>query len=153
IDWRKDQAFFVRNDRYWGQKTYLDKVAFVPRPVSDDAASMAAGDVDVIYQPRADQPDAARTLRGVARIGAVAGPSDWVDALWFNLDDPVLRNPTIRDAFAYAMDRGAVASGVAGLIQPDAAPNDCGPWSPGRGPWCPSVGPFAVPYAYDPDMA
>ncbi len=152
IRWSKDLAVFVRNDKYWGHKTYFDQVTFLPRPVDEEAASLADRELDVIYQPRTAQTDTARSLRNVAHIAPVTGPSDWVEALWLNLDDPLLRSPTIRQAFAYAMDRDAVARGGPGLIERNAQPDDCGPWVPGRGPWCPSSGPFAR-YAYDPDKA
>src|SRR5439155_13485338 len=67
-------------------------------------------------------------------------------------DDPVMKNPRVRQAFAFAVDRDAVTKGVAAINNPAARTNDCGPWIPGQGPWCPATGPFAR-YAYEPAKA
>jgi peptide/nickel transport system substrate-binding protein len=75
-----------------------------------------------------------------------------VEALWFQLDDPVMKDLRVRQAFAFAVDRDAATKGVVAHNDPAAQTNDCGPWIPGRGPWCPATGPFAQ-YAYDPTKA
>lgn len=77
---------------------------------------------------------------------------DLKEALWFQLDDPLIKIPLVRQAFVYAMDRDAVTKGVPALNDPAAETNQCGPWVPAHGPWCPSTGPFAR-YGFDPAHA
>jgi peptide/nickel transport system substrate-binding protein len=150
--WSKDQAVLVRNDAYWAKQPSFDQVTFVPRTdAATEALALASGDVDAIA-PEAPNVWSGEHFGGDAQIEAAGGNGNTVDALWFQLDDPVMKNLRVRQAFAYAVDRDAATKGVVALNDPTARANDCGPWIPGQGPWCPSTGPFAR-YAYDPTKA
>jgi peptide/nickel transport system substrate-binding protein len=150
--WSKAQAVLVRNDAYWGKQPSLDEIMFVPRPgPATEATGLLTGDVAAIA-PEATNLPFADQFGANPYVKAVGGDGNSVEALWFQLDDPVMRKPLVRQAFAFAMDRDAATKGVAALNDPAAKTNDCGPWIPGQGPWCPATGPFAR-YAYDPAKA
>jgi peptide/nickel transport system substrate-binding protein len=150
--WSQDQAVLVRNEKYWDQKTYLDQVTFVPREDQPtEVSSILSGDVDAIFPQPSNVPFADQ-FGDNPDVEAVGGNGNFVEALWFQLDDPVMKDLKVRQAFAYAVDREAVISGVIGLNNPNATVNNCGLWIPGQGPWCADPGPFAQ-YTYDPDKA
>jgi peptide/nickel transport system substrate-binding protein len=150
--WSQDQAVLVRNDKYWGQKTYLDQVTFVPREdQATEVNSVLSGDVDAIFPQPSNVPFADQFGQN-QNVKAVGGNGNFVEALWFQLDDPVMKNIKVRQALAYGADRDAVIKGVIGLNNPNAQTNNCGLWIPGQGPWCADPGPFAQ-YKYDPDKA
>jgi peptide/nickel transport system substrate-binding protein len=111
--WSKEQATLVRNPRYWDRKTYIDQVTFVPKKTSDQEAGLRDNDVNVVFQP---SPTATQSssFRADPSLDVAAGPDEWADALWFNLDDPVVGDVRIRRALAYAFERDAVARGVPG---------------------------------------
>jgi peptide/nickel transport system substrate-binding protein len=151
--WSSDHLVLDRNPRYWGLRPHLDRVTFVPRTgQAAELSSILSGDVDAIF-PHLSNIPLANLFQHNPDVKVVGGDGNAVDALWFQLDRPPMKDPQVRRAFAYAMDRDGVAGGVVGLDNPGARTNDCGPWVPSQGPWCPAVdGPFAT-YQYDPSQA
>ena len=147
-----NQGVLKRNDKYWGQKPYLDQVTFVPRTDQPtEVSSILSGDVDGIFPQPSNVPFADQ-FGANQNVKAVGGNGNFVEALWFQLDDPVMKDIKVRQAVAYAVDRDSVISGVIGLNNPNAKTNNCGLWIPGQGPWCADPGSFAQ-YAYDPAKA
>jgi peptide/nickel transport system substrate-binding protein len=150
--WSQDQAVLVRNDKYWGQKTYLDQVTFVPREDQPtEVSSILSGDVDAIFPQPSNVPFSDQ-FGNNPNVKAVGGNGNFVEALWFQLDQAPLNNLKVRQAFSYAVDRQAVIQGVIALNNPNAQVNNCGLWIPGQGPWCADPGAFAQ-YTYNPDKA
>ncbi len=147
--WTKDRAVLVRNNRYWGPKPDLDRVTLLPFDTTDAAAqALRTGEVDGIAPREPTDVPFADLFRGDEHIDTASGSGNSVVALWFQLDDPIVGDAKVREAFAYAVDRAAVAKGTSGLDDPAIQVNDCGPWIPGQGPWCPEAGPFGV-YQHD----
>jgi peptide/nickel transport system substrate-binding protein len=147
-----NQAVLVRNDKYWGQKTYLDQVTFVPREdQATEVSSILSGDVDAIFPQPSNVPFADQFGQN-PNVKAIGGDGNFVEALWFNLSDPLMKDPKVRQALAYGVDRQAVISGVIALNNPKAEVNNCGLWIPGQGPWCADPGSFTQ-YAYDAEKA
>jgi len=147
-----NQAVLVRNDKYWGQKTYLDQVTFVPRTdQATEVASILSGDVDAVFPQPSNVPFADQFGQN-PNVKAIGGNGNFVEALWYNLSDPLMKDAKVREAFAYAVDRQAVITGVIALNNPQAQVNNCGLWIPGQGPWCADPGAYAG-YTYDPDKA
>ena len=147
-----NQAVLVRNDKYWGQKTYLDQVTFVPREdQATEVSSILSGDVDAIFPQPSNVPFADQFGQN-PNVKAIGGDGNFVEALWYNLSDPLMKDPKVREALAYGVDRQAVITGVIALNNPKATVNNCGLWIPGQGPWCADPGSFAT-YTYDPDKA
>ncbi len=150
--WSQDQEIMVPNDKYWGQKPYLTQVTFVPREdQATEVSSMLSGDVDAVF-PQPSNVPFQDNFRQNPDIMAVGGDGNYVENLWINTTKAPLNDPTVRQAFAYAMNREAVIKGVIGLNNPSATVNDCGMWIPGQGPWCADPLPWAQ-YTYDPDKA
>jgi peptide/nickel transport system substrate-binding protein len=142
----------VRNDKYWGQKTYLDQVTFVPREdQSTEVSSILSGDVDAIFPQPSNVPFADQFGQN-PNVKAIGGDGNFVEALWYNLSDPLMKDAKVREALAYGVDRQAVISGVIALNNPKAQVNNCGLWIPGQGPWCATPGSYAT-YTYNPDKA
>jgi peptide/nickel transport system substrate-binding protein len=151
--WSPAQLVLVRNPRYWGPRPHLDRVTFVPRTgEAAEVSAILAGDVDAIF-PHLSNVPLADLFQHNPDVKVVGGDGNAVDALWFQLDRPPMKDPQVRRAFAYAMDRDGVAGGVVGLDNPGARTNDCGPWVPGQGPWCPTDGGPFTAYQYDPSQA
>jgi len=147
-----NQAVLVRNDKYWGQKTYFDQATFVPREdQSTEVSSILSGDVDAIFPQPSNVPFSDQ-FGANPNVESVGGDGNFVEALWFNLSDPLMKDPKVRQALAYGVDREAVITGVIGLNNPNAKVNNCGLWIPGQGPWCADPGSFTQ-YAFDPDKA
>jgi len=145
----KNQAVLVRNDKYWGTKAHFDQVTFVPREDQPtEVASVLSGDVSAVFPQPSNVPFADQFKQN-PNVTAVGGNGNFTEALWFQMDDPLMKDPKIRQAVAYAVDRSAVIKGVIQLNNPEATDQNCGFWIPGQGPWCTDPGPFAQ-YTYDP---
>jgi peptide/nickel transport system substrate-binding protein len=137
-------ARFVANENYWLGKPKLDEI-FI-RFVPDDASQIAAlttgeGDLGTFFS-NSDVPGLEDA--GVKVIRVFSG---YNEGLYFNLGDnghPALKDQNVRQAIAYALDRGSFAKDVLlGLVEPAATDWDKSPW----------VDPSIQPYPYDPAMA
>jgi len=146
--WSPDKAVLSRNDKYWGDKPHFDTVTFVPREdQSTEVSSILSGDVSAIFPQPSNVPFADQ-FAASSNVKAVGGNGNFVEALWFQLDDPLMKDIKVRQALAYAVDRDSVISGVIALNNPNAQTNNCGLWIPGQGTWCAEPGSFAQ-YKYD----
>jgi len=135
-----DHSTFVKYPNYWQKgKPYIDQIVVKIMPDAEsEVSAMEAGEVDYIgYQlPIAD----VKTLQATQGINATFKGSNGLQAttlLYFNLDHPKLKNPLVRQAFAYAINRTQISQ-VARL----------GGTSP------PAVGPvsYKSAWAYDPNL-
>jgi peptide/nickel transport system substrate-binding protein len=149
--WSPEQAVLIRNEKYWGDKTFLDQVTFVPREDQPtEVSSILSGDVDAIFPQPSNVPFADQFGQN-PNVKAIGGNGNFVEGLWLQLDKAPMNDPKVRAAFAYAMDRESVITGVIGLNNPTAKVNNCGLWIPGAGPpWCADPGPYAQ-YTFQPD--
>ncbi|WP_201318739.1 ABC transporter substrate-binding protein [Paenibacillus sp. EPM92] len=103
---RGEKIELKRFDGYWGDKPYLDKVIF--RPIPDDNARVTAletGEIDIISWPSRDS--VAKLRDKGFKIGEGDLPSIFYYA--FNFDSPYFKDPKIRQAFIYAIDREGLA--------------------------------------------
>jgi peptide/nickel transport system substrate-binding protein len=130
---------FVRNPHYWRkdqwgrQLPYLDGFDFLPQPDEDTRFhSLQSGVVQMMHTN-----DAAiiLQLRGDTSVGALGddellvGEPD-VDFIVINTTDPVMKDPLIRKALAYATDQKSISEVI------------------GRGITRPANGPFPHPSPY-----
>lgn len=94
----------VRNEEYWGEKPYLDKIEF--RAVTDPAARLAAleaGDIDLIEAvPTAD----IARIRSEGKLQLVKLGAG-VHYFWFNSSKPPFNDARARRAVIYGTDRDA----------------------------------------------
>jgi peptide/nickel transport system substrate-binding protein len=107
-----------RNDNYWGAKTRLDRVRFVvvPDPTTR-ALELRKGSADVAIN--ALTADTVVALEREPNLGIERGPGTILSYLAFNTRDPVLRDVRVRQAIAYAIDRGPLLQYIwRGFAQP-----------------------------------
>ena len=108
---------------YWGPKPQVDIVQFVP--VSDGVLAFNKGDIDLT----AISPDLLPKYEHNPEFAVKKNPAFWGYILKFNLEKcPVLKEKSIRQAFAYAINkeelvekvaRGAAIPASAGYLPPD----------------------------------
>lgn len=104
---RGEHITLVKNEEYWGEKAKLDKVIF--RPLSDPAARVLAmqnDEVDIIAVP---PPDSIENLKAKGNK-VVSGTPPHVWYLTFNFDNEYMKNPKVRQAINYAIDREGIAN-------------------------------------------
>ena len=98
----KQRSVLVRNDAYWGQAVYLDKVTF--QLIPDEAARYAAlksGQLDVVESP---PPHEAVAIAKSTDLQLVKSPATRDVRLGFNLTDKTLSNVKLRQAITLAVD-------------------------------------------------
>ncbi|MGH3815363.1 MAG: ABC transporter substrate-binding protein [Pseudonocardiaceae bacterium] len=118
------EIVLVRNDSYWGGRPNLDKVIFKVIPDSQARlAALKAGEVDMIggdyLAPLA--PEEAVQLKNQPQITVLSQPAQTNLLLTFNLlsGNPALRDPKVREAINYALQRQAYANTLFnGLARP-----------------------------------
>ncbi|MCU1662154.1 MAG: peptide transporter substrate-binding protein [Pseudonocardia sp.] len=106
---RGQRITLERNDDYWGDKPYLDRVVFRPLPdPSARVAALRANEVDMIAVP---PPDSVESLQQAGfQISEGAPPHVWY--LSFNMADPTLGNKLVRQAINLAIDRQGLATNL-----------------------------------------
>jgi peptide/nickel transport system substrate-binding protein len=109
-----------RNPDYWNGPPSIPRIRF--EVVSDTitiALQMRKGSADV--ESNAITPDMVEALRGVPNLKIESGPGARVDYANFNVRDPALRDPRVRQAIACAIDKPAL---IASLWRGQATPAD-----------------------------
>jgi len=155
--WSKDQAVFVRNDKFFGTADgprggvpYLDQVTIVPRTDQPtEIQSLLTGEVDAIY-PQPSDVSLIDQVKGTPGVTAKGTDGAYFEALWFQLESAPLNDPKVREALMYAVDRQAIIDAIIKLNNPNAEVLNCGFVSfPNIGNWCKDVQPFKD-FTYDP---
>ena len=132
----------VRNDTYWGDKAYLDRV--VVRPIADPSArviALQAGDVQLAIQIA---PEQLATVQSDPRLALQV--KDTLRYLFVGMN--VLKKPfndvRVRQALSYAIDKNAIVKNLYGSLAevlPGPVPRGAAGYSPVAG------------FRYDPRMA
>jgi peptide/nickel transport system substrate-binding protein len=167
--WNKNQEVLVRNDKYWGQKPYLDQVTFVPREdQSTEINSLLSGEVSGIY-PQPSNVSLLKQFASQPLVKAVTGLQAYYEAVWFNdggcpdkcgqfgpegKNNPLV-DPKVRQALSYAIDRQSVVDSIIKINAPTAQVLNCGnplTW-PGVSDWCTGNGNSFSQYTYDANKA
>jgi len=153
--WSKSQEVLVRNAKYWGHQPLLDQVTFVPlEEQPQEIAALLSGQVDAIF-PQAGAASVAQQLSANPNAKSVAGPTNYGDAFWFQLDDPVMKDFKVRQAIAYGVDRQAIIDQIIKVNDPSAQVLNClPPLFPVVDQWCSQAvqAPLAQ-YTYNPQQA
>jgi peptide/nickel transport system substrate-binding protein len=95
----------IRNDGYWGTKANIPRLYF--NVVPDDttrALELRKGSGDAAINSL--NPDTIVTLQGDPKLAVDKAPGTTYSYLALNLRDPILKDVRVRQAMAYAMDRG-----------------------------------------------
>jgi peptide/nickel transport system substrate-binding protein len=107
-----------RNDAYWGTKARLARVRFTIVPdATTRALELRKGSADVAIN--ALTSDTLVALERVPNLQIERAPGTVLSYLAFNLRDPTLRDVRVRQAIAYAIDRGPLLQYIwRGFAQP-----------------------------------
>ena len=116
-----ERITFVRNDRYWGRRAYLDRIVY--RIVADPAVGfqlLKQGEFDLYLQLQPQQwvrdLDAAGLRKAVRRIKFYSPNYNWIG---WNEQRPWFSDPRVRQAMNHAIDTEAVRkSFLLGLDRP-----------------------------------
>lgn len=133
---------FERNEDYWGEKPYLDRV--IIRPILEDQARVVAlqtGEIDLMSDP---PPDVIESLVNEGYVFS-QGLTPHVAFYRFHFRNEYGGNKLVRQAVQWAIDREAIARD---LFRDTAIPA-YGLLSPGA----PAYDPDWKPFTYDPDRA
>jgi len=116
-----ERLVLTRNDKYWGTPAHLRTIVFlVERSDQTALAGLQIGSVSVAEVSAGPQVDNA-IARGDERGEALSETTTSSPVLWqlvFNLNDPVLGNPAMRRALAFATDRDELAADSVNLADP-----------------------------------
>ena len=112
------EVVIERNDDYWGQRAKLAKVRFAVVPdATTRALELRKGSGDVAINSLT--PDTVSTLSREPNLEVVHATGTRLAYLGFNLRDPILKDVQVRQALAYALDRGPM---IEYLWRGEAAP-------------------------------
>jgi peptide/nickel transport system substrate-binding protein len=99
------EVVLERNPDYWGEKAKLARVRFAIVPdETTEALELRKGSGDVAINSLT--PDTVYTLSGEPNLSIEKGSGTRLAYLGFNLRDPILKDARVRQAIAYALDRG-----------------------------------------------
>jgi peptide/nickel transport system substrate-binding protein len=105
--WRVGQALtLVRNPNYWGAKAKLDRV--IIRPIADNAARLQALQSGEIQGYDLVDPADIGTVKNNAKLKILDRPAFNVAYVGMNQKFPLMKNPLVRQAIAYGLDRAQV---------------------------------------------
>lgn len=103
-----DKVVLDRNDNYWGQRANVEHLRLMIVPdATTRALELRKGSADI--SPSGSlSADTIRTLRQYKSLEIEQQPGTVLAYLAFNLRDPILKDLRVRQALAYAIDRGAI---------------------------------------------
>lgn len=96
-----------RNDRYWGAEPKIRRVRFLVVPdTTTRALELQKGSASVALNSLT--ADMVAALKRDPRVAVQTSPGTIYAYLAFNLRDPILQDVRVRQAIAYAIDRGPI---------------------------------------------
>lgn len=109
--WMKDdQIVLTRNDEYWGGAPKLEKIILksIPEP-SARLMALQSGTIDI-----ADDldPDSIMLVKQDPNLAVMESPSINVGYLALNTEKPALKDPKVRQAISYAIDKNILIQTV-----------------------------------------
>ena len=115
----------VKNDNFWGEPAHLDSIVFRFLPETNtEIQALRGGEVDLIYPqpqlelvPLTNQPD-------ISLEASASTTWEHVDIQVGKNGHPALKDPAVRQALAYAIDRDALVSQLFKDLAPDLEPLD-----------------------------
>jgi peptide/nickel transport system substrate-binding protein len=102
------QVILERNDSYWGQHAKVERVRLTIVPdATTRALELRKGSADI--SPSGSlSADMVGTLRHERNLEIEQQPGTVLSYLAFNLRDPILKDVRVRQALAFAIDRGTI---------------------------------------------
>ena len=110
-----------RNDDYWGPKAHVRRVRFIVVPdTTTRALELRKGSADIAIN--ALTSDMVLTLQRDAKLEVLRAPGSVLSYMAMNCRDPILRDARVRQALAYAIDRGPMLQYLSrGFARPAAS--------------------------------
>ena len=135
-------AVLVRNESYWDEERIplLDSVTMQLQADTDtELNALLAGEIAAIYPQPA--PGIADTLESGETVEFEFGSGTSYEGLWFNQGsllnpDTALKDPAVREALLFAIDREEILAEVITPSFPETELLHCGGWVPTVGDWC-----------------
>jgi peptide/nickel transport system substrate-binding protein len=101
------EVVLTRNDGYWGVKPRLPGVRFIVVPdTTTRALELRKGSADIAIN--ALTSDMVLTLEHDPNLSVMHAPGTVLAYMAFNLRDPILKDFRVRQALAFAIDRGPI---------------------------------------------
>jgi len=119
VSMEQDKDVIVeRNPNYWGEPAHIPRLRFLVVPdATTRALELRKGSADAAIN--AVSPDTVLTLQHNPDLVIERAPGTIYSYLAMNLRDPVLKDPRVRQAIAYAMDRQPLIEYLwRGLVRP-----------------------------------
>ncbi len=113
----------TRNTKYWGPPAHLESIVFlVERSEGHTLAGLRKGTISIAQLPPSVVLDGAvaRDDAVEPQLSIVTAPSQTLWQLVFNLNDPLLENPLMREALAELTDRDELVADSIGFDDPGA---------------------------------
>jgi peptide/nickel transport system substrate-binding protein len=112
------EVIIERNEEYWGGPPKVARVRFAVVPdETTEALELRKGSGDIAINSLT--PDTVFTLQKNSNLSVEHGGGTRLAYLGFNLRDPILKDVRVRQAIAYALDRGPMIEYLwRGLAQP-----------------------------------
>ncbi len=99
------EVILKRNDQYWGEKANIERLRFMVVPdATTRALELRKGSADAAINSL--NPDTVVTLEKDGNLVVDRSPGTIYTYLAMNLRDPLLKDVRVRQALAYAIDRG-----------------------------------------------
>src|SRR5204863_2491474 len=99
------EVVIALNEDYWGLKAQLPRVRFIVVPdTTTRALELRKGSADIAINSLTS--DMVLTLEHDPNLAVLHAPGTVLAYMAFNLRDPILKNVRVRQALAYAIDRG-----------------------------------------------
>lgn len=99
------EVILEKNDEYWGDKAKIPRVRFAVVPdETTEALELRKGSGDIAINSLT--PDTVATLARERNLSVETGLGTRLAYLGFNLRDSILKDVRVRQAIAYALDRG-----------------------------------------------
>jgi peptide/nickel transport system substrate-binding protein len=106
----KSGATFVRNDAWWGGKTPLDSVEWVFfQDLQPQVVALQGGQVDAIIQ---FQVSGGEGLLNSGDLNVIALSAATHREVWMRCDKGLFKNPQVREALAWTLDRPAMVQSL-----------------------------------------
>ena len=101
----QEETVLVRNENYWGEQPYFDRVIIVNIPeAATQKVALESGDIDLATDLT---PDQMTDLEGNEEIGIFVGTGRWTHFLLMNRDSEIggpVANPMVAEAVRLALD-------------------------------------------------
>ena len=106
--WAQEQVRLVANEDWWKQRPYLDAITFIERDSNDTAlASYQAGQLDMVPSSNTSVGTYRNDSTNVLDV-----MTQTAELLLINSNNAALRDINVRQAIAYAPDRGRIISNI-----------------------------------------